>query len=276
MERIDNLENISSLKENRILLEGGTTEDINFVNSQAVFIGKNNILFIEKGTNIHDSTFYYEGDNSVIYVSKNRNKLLLNIDIYHDSVFYIGQDNYMNGRINAVLSEQKHCVIGDYGLFSFGVWIRTADPHIIYDIDTKERTNLSKSIFLGDHSWMGQNVLLLKGTKIGSGSAVGAMGLVGGKTIPSNTIWGGNPAKQLKDNVWFTTRNVHFYKEEETEKSMIKDKDNFIYKYEEGKTISFDEIDKGLSNAKGSEAKLEYIKERIRGYKEKNRFYIGK
>ena len=57
---------------------------------------------------------------------------------------------------------------------------------------------------------------------------------------------------------------------------MIKDKDNFIYQYEEGKTISFDEIDKGLSNAKGSEAKLEYIKEHLRGYKEKNRFYIGK
>ena len=36
--------------------------------------GKNNILFIENGVNIQDSTFYYEGDNSVIYVSKNKNK----------------------------------------------------------------------------------------------------------------------------------------------------------------------------------------------------------
>ena len=274
MERIDNLDNVADLKENKIIFQNGS-DDISFVNSQAVFLGKNNILYIENGTKIQDSTFYYEGDNCVIYLSKNKNKLLLNIDIYHDSAFYIGQDTYMNGRINAVLSEQKHCVIGDYGLFSFGVWIRTADPHIIYDIDSQERTNLSKSVFLGDHSWVGQYAVLLKGTRMGSGSCVGAMGVVGGKTIPSNTIWGGNPAKQIKKDVWFTTENVHFYKEEESEKSMKSSKDKFIYKYEEGKTISFDEIDQGLTNAKGSEAKLEYIKEHLRGYKEKNRFYIG-
>ena len=49
--------------------------------------------------------------------------------------------------------------------------IRTADPHIIYDIHRK-RINPSKSVFIGDHVWCGQNVLLLKGCRVGSGVSV--------------------------------------------------------------------------------------------------------
>ena len=61
---------------------------------------------------------------------------------------------------------------------------------------------------------------VLKGTTIGSGSIVGAMALVAGKTIGSNTSYGGNPAKKLADNVFFTRDVVHTYMKKDTKKIM--------------------------------------------------------
>ena len=186
----------------------------------------------------------------------------------------MGEKNYMNGKLNAICSERKHIVVGNRGLFSFGVWMRMADPHIIYDIETKKRKNITKSIFLGDHIWVGQSAMILKGTKMGSGSVLGAMSLISNKTIPSNTIWGGNPAKQITSGVFFTNDVVHRYSEEQTEKSMTCNDDTFIYK-KDASTKSFDEIDKALTDAKSSEERLEYIQKNLRGHKEKNRFFIG-
>lgn len=83
-----------------------------------------------------------------------------------------------------------------------GIWIRNADPHLIYDINTKKRINNTKSIFIGDHVWLGQSVIILKGTQIASGSIVGAMGLVSETMIPSNECWGGVSAKRIRGGVF--------------------------------------------------------------------------
>lgn len=78
------------------------------------------------------------------------------------NTLYIGKNNYFNGKLNLILSERKHIVIGDDGLFSFGIWLRTADPHLIYSCETHERINPSKNILIGDHVWIGQGSLVLK------------------------------------------------------------------------------------------------------------------
>ena len=272
MEQITNLNEISSLTENKVLIPEGS-DKITLDNTKIVFKGKNNIVFIENEVKIKDSTILLEGDNNVIYLSSNFNTYLLNITSYNDSVFYMGENNYTNGKLNAILSERKHIVIGNRGLFAFDIWMRLADPHLVYDANTGERKNMTKSIFLGDHVWVGQNSMILKGTKMGSGSVVGAMSLVSNKTIPSNTIWGGNPVKQLANDIFFTGDVVHRYSTEQTKNSMTCKADTFIYRKDET-TRSFDDIDKALTDAKTSEEKLEYVKKNIRGSEEKNRFYI--
>lgn len=97
--------------------------------------------------------------------------------ITHNNVF-LGVDNYFNERIVIIASECKHILIGGGCLFSFGVVIRNADAHLIYDINTHSRINATQSIYIGDHVWIGQNALLLKGTTIGSGSILGAGQLI--------------------------------------------------------------------------------------------------
>lgn len=274
MEQITNLNEVSSLEENKVLFPE-ENDQITLDNTKIIFKGKNNIVFIENEVKIKDSNILFEGDNNVIYLSSNFNIYLLNVTCYNESVFYMGENNYTNGKLNAILSERKHIVIGDRGLFAFGIWMRLADPHLIFDANTGERKNVTKSIFLGDHVWVGQGAMVLKGTKMGSGSIVGAMSLVSNKTIPSNTIWGGNPVKQIAKDKFFTGDVVHRYDEEKTNWSMKCDKDLFIYKHEDGVTKSFDEIDEALSAAKTSEEKLDYVINNIRNYKQKNRFYIG-
>ena len=52
------------------------------------------------------------------------------------------------------------------------------------------------SIVVGDDVWLGCNVVVLKGVIIGDGAVVAA-GAVVTKSIPSNEIWGGVPAKKI-------------------------------------------------------------------------------
>lgn len=54
-----------------------------------------------------------------------------------------------------------------------------------------------KAIVVEDGVFIGANVTILKGTYIGKNSIIGAGSVVTGK-IPANEIWGGNPAKYIK------------------------------------------------------------------------------
>ena len=48
--------------------------------------------------------------------------------------------------------------------------------------------------------WLGANVLVLRGVKIGAGSVIGA-GAVVTKNVPPNQIWAGVPAKMISERL---------------------------------------------------------------------------
>ncbi len=171
-------------------------------NSSIIFNGKNNILYCDEHIHLTNSILTFNGNNSVIYLCRNKHLYKLDVVTYNNSAFYVGQNNYFNGKLSAILSEQKHIFIGDDGLFSFGIWMRIADPHLIYHTDSKKRINPTKSIYLGDHVWIGQSAMILKGTQIHSGSIIGALSVVSGKEIPSNTSWAGNPSRKIAENIF--------------------------------------------------------------------------
>jgi len=56
----------------------------------------------------------------------------------------------------------------------------------------------SKSIIVNEGSWIGANTIILPGVTIGTNSVVGA-GSVVTKSIPSGTVFAGNPAKFIKE-----------------------------------------------------------------------------
>jgi len=241
------------------------------IKSSITFKGKNNRLFCEEGITLQNSRISFLGDNAIIYLSKPRKNYQLYVPIYSNSVLFFDEFVTTNGLLRMALSEEKNIFIGKSCLFSFGIWFRLADPHLIYDAINKRRINYSKSIYFGDHVWVGQDALILKGTNIGSGSIIGAKSVVSNKKIDSNTVWGGNPAKEINRDIFWDVRSVHRFNEEDTKKSSTFADNRWIYELD-ATTLNVNSIEKKLKNMDVDE-KVEYLI-KLRNNNNKNRFYM--
>ena len=79
------------------------------------------------------------------------------------------------------------------------VVIRDYDGHTI-DLPGYE---IAKPIHIGEHVWIGNRAIILKGVTIGDGAIVAAGALVTGD-VPAHTIVAGVPARIIKENInWF-------------------------------------------------------------------------
>ena len=73
------------------------------------------------------------------------------------------------------------------------------DRNTFLNKKTGSETNLeySKPIFIGDNCWLGGNVTVLPGARIGNGCVIGAGSVVTGD-IPDNTLAYGNPCRAVR------------------------------------------------------------------------------
>lgn len=224
------------------------------------FKGKNNILYCEEGVSLLECELLFGGNNAIVYLSRNRFDYRINVHVYHNMIFYSGSNNYFNNVLNCICSEEKHVFIGKNCLFAKDISIKTADPHLIYDINFHNRLNNSKSVFIGDSVWVGQNVFLLKGCKIHSGSIIGAAAVVSNKNVKSNTLMAGNPARVIKEGVCWQGACVHHFTNELTEKFRTVQNDDKIFRYNREEYVSFDELDFKFSSIKDVVNRLDYLK----------------
>lgn len=273
MERVKNADGFCTLIKNKF---SGVLPQM--VNSEVVFEGSDNILYCQDGVSLKNVTLRFLGSNSVVFLSGSRHSYSLIVNIFNNSALYFGGNNYFNPYgvgMSLILSEGKNVFFGKNCLFSHGISIRLADPHLIYDVDTKKRINHSKSVFVGDHVWVGQDALILKGTQIGSGSILGANSVISGKKIPSNSSWAGNPARLIRSGVFYSDECVHTWGHTESDKYEYKDSDAFIYGSNAHENLSFDKIDAQISSLVEAKDKLEFLISNICDNTKKNRFYIG-
>jgi acetyltransferase-like isoleucine patch superfamily enzyme len=63
----------------------------------------------------------------------------------------------------------------------------------------------NSSVKLENNVWIGSRAMILKGITIGAGSVV-ATGAVGAKSVPSNSVGFGVPAKVIRENVHWTKK----------------------------------------------------------------------
>lgn len=89
--------------------------------------------------------------------------------------------------------------------------VRTGGNTVIYDTDfhslnaehrqqfKEDATQVSrKSVCIGDDVFIGAHTTILKGVTIGNNAIIGACSLIT-RDIPQNQVWGGNPAKYIRD-----------------------------------------------------------------------------
>lgn len=93
-------------------------------------------------------------------------------------------------------------IVGNNTLLGGGVKVYSSDFHSIDWSDRRnpikdKKTRNSKKVIIGNDCFIGAGVIILKGVEIGDRSVIGA-GSVVTKSIPSDCIAAGNPARVLK------------------------------------------------------------------------------
>lgn len=113
-----------------------------------------------------------------------------------NSIIKIGKNLATNNGI--YICARKKIYIGNDVLIGSQVTIMDHNAHGINP--TKRRTShgTSSEIIIEDNVWIGNNVTILSGTKIGKNSIVGVGSVVKG-IFPQNVIIQGNPAKIIKE-----------------------------------------------------------------------------
>lgn len=92
--------------------------------------------------------------------------------------------------------------IGHHVVISERVVLRDSDNHTIKDLEaiSSDESAGTAPIVVGDHVWIGMNVIVLKGVTIGEGAVVAA-GSVVNKDVQPHCLVAGVPAKVIKTNV---------------------------------------------------------------------------
>lgn len=176
--------NLEILKENRISLQWKSYQPRNLPDS----------IHFEDDTQVEPYTGFHAGD----------------------SLCSMGAFSYSHSRLPAGMKVGRYCAIS-WSLNITGPrhpyeWFTTSN--ITYDrnaeniksyledkeisIPVHDPRSLDKSMpVIGNDVWIGQNVTINRGVKIGDGAVIAAFSVVT-KDVPSFTIVGGNPAKVIK------------------------------------------------------------------------------
>lgn len=142
-----------------------------------------------------------------LYVGENACLCVDAFDVYAGSRINVNQgakltlgSGYMNH--DCVVDCFDSITIGHHVVISERVVLRDSDNHAIAvsGNEAGNETKVTAPIVIGDHVWIGMNVIVLKGVTIGEGAVVAA-GSVVNKDVPPYCMVAGVPAKVIKTNV---------------------------------------------------------------------------
>lgn len=267
MELIEVADDLKKLSDNKVIGNPKLNK------SKIIFKGKNNILFCENNININNSVLSFNGDNTLVYICSDLNNNF-KLVTYHNSTVFIGKEVIMGYSVAFNVQESQNLIIGDDCIIGNQVNIYTSDYYPIYDAENKKRINYSSSVYIGDHVWIGRSVYISKGNKIGSGTIIADNTfLLPDQDITSNIYIGGNPARILKKEVFFTKDFVGNYRPSDTLNTQNYISDVFIYQHTNNETLDLNKIDELLKNFVISD-RLDFIKKLFVKNKRRNRFYI--
>ncbi|MGI9526114.1 MAG: acyltransferase [Weeksellaceae bacterium] len=113
------------------------------------------------------------------------------------SSFYIGDNSRING---TCIHAYKSIKIGKNCLIAANTQIMDSNGHQLSFDNTANRINTQDEgelIILEDNVWVGAGCMILGGTIIEEGAVISANSVVKG-LVPKNSLFGGNPAKLIK------------------------------------------------------------------------------
>lgn len=177
------------------------------IGCEVIIKGENNHVVIEKGTIIRDCLIRVVGNNCRIVIGENCSIRKGELWVEDDNcLLKIGKKTTVEHAHFAVTENHSVMEVGEDCMFAKEIEVRTGDSHPIFD-ENNIRLNPPKNVVIGNHVWVGNKAIILKGVDLGDGVII-AGGSVVTKSFEQKTLAGGNPAKVLKENVtWARDRS---------------------------------------------------------------------
>lgn len=155
---------------------------LKFIHMANAELKNNNYEIIRKKYSI-DSSFRFNGDIILFYG---------NGKIICGSNSYIGSYSMLQAYDDCVIKIGNNCSI------SSNVRIFTQTNIADQDFSNQNREIKIGNVYIEDFTWIGANVVINPGVTIGRNAIVGANSVVT-KNIPANSIYGGVPAKLIRN-----------------------------------------------------------------------------
>lgn len=131
------------------------------------------------------------GDRSNLYASA--------MSVHDRSTILIGEQTTSTFDAQLDARNGGAIVVGADGMWANGVRFMTDDMHAIRDLKTGARLNgFGGRIVLEPHVWLGEQVQVMAGARIGTDTVVGAGALVKGQSLPPNSVCVGRPARPVR------------------------------------------------------------------------------
>jgi acetyltransferase-like isoleucine patch superfamily enzyme len=265
---ITSYDDVSGIRGNVVHLDPEAGGEM--ASSSIEFSGVGNVLVVENGTKLRNTRLRFLGNGSVIYLRRSDLYTRLVASVFDDSVVYLGPGCSFTSPARFIASERKHVVVGSDAMFSSRVTFRTADPHLVYSTHDHRRVNPSRSVWIGDHVWLGEDSLFLKGARVGSGSIVGARAVVTRK-VPSNTSAGGVPTSVIGTDIFWRRPSVHSWSSEESDRGEFYACDEFVFAAD-ADTLDIEALEMELDRATTAVERVAWC-ERLDRLTAKNRFF---
>lgn len=117
--------------------------------------------------------------------------------VFPGAVISLGNHVGLNG---TALTAKRRIEIGDNTMIAANVIIVDSDFHATWPPElrwTSPTKEFDKEVIIGRNVWIGMNTVVLKGSRIGDNTVIGAGSVVSGE-IPADCIAAGNPARFIR------------------------------------------------------------------------------
>jgi acetyltransferase-like isoleucine patch superfamily enzyme len=176
---------------------------------------KGTVLFVKWDIDGNHNTIEFGNcylKNLTIRIRGNHNHIKIADDVYiyggilwiedENNSILIGKNTTIQSAHIAVTERNKKVIIGEDCMLAEEIIIRTGDSHPIFDANTKQLINHGKDVIIKNKVWIGTRSQILKGVEIDDHAIVGA-GSVVTQSVKARSIVAGNPAKLIKENIYW-------------------------------------------------------------------------
>ena len=200
-----------NIQENHSFISGkGNKLTINGirVKSRIQIRGCNNQVIVEKSAVLRNSLVKISGNNNIVRIGSK--SYVSGAELWvedNECRLEIGNNSFVGHHSHLACTEDgSQLIIGDDGLISSYVQIRTGDSHSILDMEGN-RINKAQSVIVGNHVWIGEGAKILKGVIL-EGDDIISTGAILTKSFGKNLLIGGTPAKIIKENVKWDSKRL--------------------------------------------------------------------